>query len=136
MKLRNLNDVLDKIFGPFDDARKQQIIDAAMKDFNSPADDGVAQILVEFNSIFNKRSRVVSQKVVNRMKGILKHYSVDEVVTAMRNAHSDEFHRDAGYKHCTMEYFSRMEQIDKWINVTPELKEKSAFVMPRMNVKG
>jgi hypothetical protein len=33
-----------------------------------------------------------------------------------------------------LEYFSRMEQIDKWLNVTKEEK-KSDFVMPTFNVR-
>jgi hypothetical protein len=54
----------------------------------------------------------------------------------MENAKDDEFHQENNYKYCTIEYFSRLEQIDKWTNVTKEDKKKEGFVMPKFNVRG
>jgi hypothetical protein len=78
----------------------------------------------------------MTKKVINKYKDILRHFSLDDIKGAMENAKDDEFHLDNNYKYCTIEYFSRLEQIDKWTNVTKEDKKKEGFVMPKFNVKG
>ena len=78
----------------------------------------------------------MSKKVLNKYKEILKYYSLTDVQSAMRNARADEFHIENNFKYCTIEYFSRIEQIDKWMNVVKEEKPKGDFVMPKFNVRG
>lgn len=138
-KFLNLEKILDEIFGIFSDDKKVKILNAAEKDFRklTKADsEGDVSVLIEtFNIIFNKRSRVISKKVANKYREILKYYSLDDVKQAMSNAKDDDFHRENGYKYCTLEYFSRIEQIDKWINVQ-QVEEKNTFVAPKFNVRG
>jgi hypothetical protein len=138
-KFLNLEKVLDEIFGIFSDDEKVKILNAAEKDFRKlvKADsDGDVSVLIEtFNVIFNKRSRIISKKVANKYREILRYYSLDDVKQAMSSAKDDDFHRENGYKYCTLEYFSRIEQIDKWINIQ-QVEEKNTFVAPKFNVKG
>lgn len=139
MILKNLEATLDKMFGPFSEERTI-ILNAAKKDIDAmtsvASGDDVLKILNIFNEVFQKKSRVMTKKVVNKYKDILRHFSLDDIKSAMENAKDDEFHSENNYKYCTIEYFSRMEQIDKWTNVTKEDKKKEGFVMPKFNVRG
>lgn len=138
-KFLNLERVLDEIFGIFSDDKKVKILNAAERDFRKlvkAESEGDFSVLIEtFNIIFNKRSRIISKKVANKYREILKYYSLDDIKQAMSNAKNDDFHRENGYNYCTLEYFSRIEQIDKWINVQ-QVEEKNTFVAPKFNVKG
>ena len=139
MILKNLEATLDKMFGPFSEERTI-ILNAAKKDIDSmtsvASGDDVLKILNIFNEVFQKKSRVMTKKVVNKYKDILRHFSLDDIKSAMENAKDDEFHQENNYKYCTIEYFSRLEQIDKWTNVTKEDEKKEGFVMPKFNVRG
>jgi hypothetical protein len=75
---------------------------------------------------------VVSKKVMSKYAEILKHFSIEEIEIAMRNAKEDSFHKETSHKYCTIEYFSRIEQIDKWVNVKKEQEQK---VYPKFNVR-
>lgn len=137
MKLKNLEKVLDDLFGPFGE-EKDLIIDAAMKDIdgiNKVDSSSSKQILEMFNDVFNKKSRVVSKKVSGRYKEILKYYDIGEIKQAMINASKDDFHIDSNFKYCTLEYFSRLEQIDKWVSLKVKREEKNKFIMPKFNTK-
>ena len=138
MVLKNLENVLDKMFGPFSEERTI-ILNAVKKDIDKitqvASGDDVIKILNIFNEVFEKKSRVMTKKVVNKYKDILRHFTLDDIKSAMENARDDEFHSDNNHKYCTIEYFSRMEQIDKWINVIKEDKKKEGFVMPKFNVR-
>lgn len=138
MKYKNLEDVLDKIFGPFAEERTL-ILNAIKKDIELSnqitTSNDASKIINIFNEIFQKKSRVMTKKVLNRYKEILRHFTLQDIKVAMESAKDDDFHTENSYKYCTLEYFSRMEQIDKWMNVTKEEK-KSDFVMPTFNVRG
>jgi hypothetical protein len=138
MKYKNLEAELDRIFGPFAKERTL-ILNAIKKDVelsnHITSSDDASKIINLFNGIFEKKSRVMTKKVLNRYKEILKHFTLQDIKSAMESAKDDDFHTDNSYKYCTLEYFSRMEQIDKWLNVTKEEK-KSDFVMPTFNVRG
>jgi hypothetical protein len=139
MVYKNLDAVLNKLFGPFAEERTL-ILNALKKDEESNASlsksDDVSKIINIFNEVYNKNSRVMSKKVLNKYKEILKYYSLIDIQAAMRNAQADEFHIENNFKYCTIEYFSRIEQIDKWMNVVKEEKPKGDFVMPKFNVRG
>lgn len=120
--MEHLKEVLDEIFGPLSCPEKDLIIEAVKKDNNEgeKVKGKVAEILPMFNEVFGKRSRVMSQKVVNKYKQILKVYSLEDVKVAFENAKADDYHIETRYKYCTLEYFSRMEQFDKWVTFNPK----------------
>jgi hypothetical protein len=130
--MKNLNETLDDIFGPMSCEEKDRIIEAVEKDNKQQGSGDVGEILPMLNKVFSKKHRVLSSKVISRYKAILKIYSLEEINKAFVNAANDEFHRDTGYKHCTPEYFSRLEQIDKWVSFEP--KQKTNFKLPKMNL--
>lgn len=138
MIYKNLENALDKIFGPFSEERTV-ILNAVKKDVEAASmtasGNDVEKILNIFNEVFQKKSRVITKKVMSRYKEALKHFSLQDIKSAMENAKADDFHAENNFKYCTIEYFSRMEQIDKWTNVSVEEK-KSDFVVPKFNVRG
>lgn len=139
MVYKNLDAVLNKLFGPFAEERTL-ILNALKKDEELNASlsksDDVSKIINIFNEVFGKNSKVMSKKVLNKYKEILKYYNLAEVQLAMQNAKADEFHVDNNFKYCTIEYFSRIEQMDKWMNIVKEQKQKAEFILPKFNVKG
>ena len=139
MVYKNLDAVLNKLFGPFAEERTL-ILNALKKDEELNASlsksDDVSKIINIFNEVFGKNSKVMSKKVLNKYKEILKYYNLAEVQLAMQNAKADEFHVDNNFKYCTIEYFSRIEQMDKWMNIVKEQKQKADFILPKFNVRG
>jgi predicted transcriptional regulator len=139
MVYKNLDAVLNKLFGPFAEERTL-ILNALKKDEELNASlsksDDVSKIINIFNEVFGKNSKVMSKKVLNKYKEILKYYSLTEVQLAMQNAKADEFHIENNFKYCTIEYFSRIEQMDKWMNIVKEQKQKAEFILPKFNVRG
>ena len=93
-------------------------------------------IIKTFNEVFSKNSRVISKKVVNKYREIFTHYTLDELKEAMEHARDDDFHIETRYKYCTIEYFSRMDQLDKWLNAKPGgTSPHNDFKLPKFNVK-
>lgn len=119
------------------DQDREFILDMAKSDATSSSLKSRVKeqtIIDMFNGVFNKRSRVVSKKVLNKYKELLKHYTEEEIKQSMEMAKSDDFHKESGYKYCTIEYFSRAEQIDKWLNVQP-VQKKNGFIQPKFYTK-
>ena len=72
-------------------------------------------LLTFFNSIFNKNNRVFADSVKTKYSARLKEgYTIINIRTAMSKASKDQFHKDNGFKYCTLEYFSRSATIDKF----------------------
>lgn len=139
MELQNLNNALDALFGPFEDKRKTEIIEAVKKDINkmtkSGSKDDSETILAIYNETFGRRNRVISKHILSKYKEILRHFTIDELRIAMENAKESELHKEKDHIYCTIEYFSRIDQVDKWLNIAPN-KKPGTFNMPSMNVKG
>lgn len=76
-------------------------------------------LLVHFNDTFKKRCFVFSDKVKKQyLARINEGYNLDQIKLAMINASKDEFHKSSAFKHCTLEFFSRPEKIDKFAFTT------------------
>ena len=80
-------------------------------------------LLTFFNYIFKKNNRVFADSVKSKFSARLKEgYTIINIRTAMSKASKDQFHKDNGYKYCTLEYFSRSATIDKFGFNTQEQK--------------
>lgn len=132
--MNNLKEALDEIFGSVRCAEKDIIIEAVKRDNEetNKVPEDVAEILSIFQEVFQKRNKM-TQKVINKYKQLLKIYSIEDIKKAFVNAKNDDFHKETGYKHCTPEYFSRPEQMDKWESFDP--KQTTIFQLPKMNLK-
>lgn len=77
------------------------------------------KMLEVYNLIFNKKSKVIPDAVRRKYLSRLKDgYTKMDIVNAMKNAKRDEFHKTTNppFKHLTLEFFSRPDKLDKFIN--------------------
>jgi hypothetical protein len=83
-----------------------------------PKNAGIlGELLPHFNLVFKKRCSIVPPKIAEKYTSAVKQgFTTDQIKLAMTNASKDEYHINSNYKHCTMEFFSRMEKIDKFAN--------------------
>jgi hypothetical protein len=77
------------------------------------------KLLSVFNSILGKKTRVVPDKANKQLKAALKAgYSKDDIVTAITNASKDPHHVDSHYKYLTLEFITRPDKLDRFINMS------------------
>lgn len=70
-------------------------------------------LLSNINMYFGRKFEVVSDPVKKKYKSLLKQgYTKENIIVAIRTCSTDSFHRDNGFKHCTVEYFSRPKTMD------------------------
>jgi hypothetical protein len=138
MEFKQLKKALDSIIS-LSDKQRALILECAQIDTIGKVKKSKVNeeaIIKTFNEVFSKNSRVISKKVVNKYREIFTHYTLDEVKEAMEHARDDDFHIETRYKYCTIEYFSRMDQLDKWLNAKPGgTSPHNDFKLPKFNVK-
>ena len=77
------------------------------------------KLLSVFNSILGKKTRVVPDKANKQLKAALKAgYSKDDIVTAITNASKDPHHVESNYKYLTLEFITRPDKLDRFINMS------------------
>lgn len=146
MEFKNLNSAIDKYLGPFcDDSIRKEIIDAATLDFGSVTDYEASLpssvvdkewLIFKYNQVFGRKSRAISDAVLKKYKKIFDTFNKAEIESAMVAAKKDEYHVSTRFKFCTLEYFSRIDQMDKWVNIAQEQFNKdNGFILPKFNVK-
>jgi len=96
---------------------------------NSPINKQVNNITIEqeidsskllslYNSILGKTARVVNTKTKSQIKDRLKEgYTKEDIVKAIRNASKDPHHIDSNYKYLTLEFLTRPDKLDRFINM-------------------
>jgi hypothetical protein len=145
MEFKKLNEAIDKHIALFCPGPvREELIEAARLDFANSTDVDVLLsnptdrdwIIITFNNVFNKKSRIMSDATFKKYKKVFSSFQKAEIEIAMLAAKKDDFHSSNKYKYCTLEYFSRIDQIDKWLNVGIEVHEKKdGFILPKFNIK-
>jgi len=77
------------------------------------------KLMEVYNLIFDKKTRVMSDMVKRKYKARLKEgYTKKDIISAMKAAKADEFHKSTSppFKHLTLEFFSRPDKLDRFIN--------------------
>lgn len=82
-----------------------------------------------FNQVTGKKSRTVDKKAKAQLLARLKDgYTKDDIGKAIRNCANDSYHKENNLKWLTLEFISRPNQFDKWLNTDPiEQPKKSGF---------
>jgi hypothetical protein len=76
-----------------------------------------------YNLVFERNCKVVSETIRKKYRARLKEgYSKQDIILAMRNAKKDEYHKSTDYKYCTLEFFSRPDKLDRFINMNTNQK--------------
>jgi uncharacterized phage protein (TIGR02220 family) len=96
---------------------------------NSPINKQVNNITIEqeidsskllslFNSLLGKQAKVVNSKTKTQIKQRLKEgYTKDDIVNAIRNASKDPFHIESNYKYLTLEFLTKPDKLDRFVNM-------------------
>jgi len=96
---------------------------------NSPINKQVNNITIEqeidsskllslFNSILGKQAKVVNAKTKTQIKQRLKEgYTKDDIVNAISNASKDPFHIESNYKYLTLEFLTKPDKLDRFVNM-------------------
>jgi hypothetical protein len=77
------------------------------------------KLLSVFNSILGKKTRVIPDKANKQLTAALKAgYSKDDIVKAITNASKDPHHIESNYKYLTLEFITRPDKLDRFINMS------------------
>lgn len=76
------------------------------------------KLLKIYNSTLGKKTRVISESVLLRIKQLLKEgYNKEDLITAIKNAADDQFHKDSNYKNLTLEFITRPDKFERFVNM-------------------
>lgn len=77
-----------------------------------------SKLLEVFNSVLGKKARVVPEKAQKQLKARLKEgYTKEDIVKALRNASKDQHHLDTNYKYLTLEFITRSDKLERFVNM-------------------
>ena len=77
------------------------------------------KLLSVFNSILGKKTRVVPAKAKKQLNAALKEgYSKEDIVRAITNASKDQHHIDSNYKYLTLEFITRADKLERFVNMS------------------
>jgi len=116
--------------------RKEQINDETQetqwvkKKPRKPDSDSVNDTVIDynklidfFNSVTGKNSRTVSKKVKGQINARLSEgYTKDDIAKALENVVKDDYHKETNLKYVTLEFITRSDKLDKYLNVKPTPK--------------
>jgi hypothetical protein len=81
-----------------------------LKDFDSNCE----KMLMFYNRTFQKQSRVVNQKVKDKLKKLLYDYDWKDIGVAMLEVKKSQHHAENGYRWATLEFFTRPDKIEMY----------------------
>jgi len=86
------------------------------------------KLKAEFIRITGKKVRVVNDKVKRKVKARLNEgYSRKDIINTIENAVKDKYHQETNFRYVTLEYISRGEIIDKYLEDRSKDKEEEKF---------
>jgi hypothetical protein len=88
------------------------------------------KLLKTFNSITNKKARVVNAKVKREIKKRLKEgYTKQDIVNAITNCYNNPFHKENNHDFLTLEFITRSDKLEKYsqMGVTSLVATKGRF---------
>jgi uncharacterized phage protein (TIGR02220 family) len=85
---------------------------------DTDTDINSSKLLSVFNSILGKQTRIVNAKTKSQIKDRLKEgYTKEDIVNAIRNASKDPHHIDSNYKYLTLEFLTKPDKLDRFVNM-------------------
>ncbi len=85
-----------------------------------------SKLLSKFNEITGKSSRVVPDKAKKQILARIKEgYTKADILKGIENCYKDSHHQDTNHKYLTLEFISRPDKLEKFVNVTPIAQKKA-----------
>lgn len=82
------------------------------------ADIDDKKLLIVFNEILGKNARIVPPKAKAQLKARLKEgYNKKDFIAAITNASKDPFHKESSYKNITLEFITRPDKFERFVNM-------------------
>jgi len=77
-------------------------------------------LVQEFNKV-KKSEYKATDKLKPKWLAIKKQgYTIENVLTALKNAMESDFHKQNNHKHLSVEFFTRTDKLDMWLNAKPK----------------
>jgi uncharacterized phage protein (TIGR02220 family) len=85
-----------------------------------------SKLLSKFNSITGKKSKVVPDKARKQILARIKEgYTKADILKGIENCYKDSHHQETNHKYLTLEFISRPDKLEKFVNVTPIAQKKA-----------
>lgn len=85
-----------------------------------------SKLLSKFNDITGKSSRVVPEKARKQILARIKEgYTKADILKGIENCYKDSHHQETNHKYLTLEFISRPDKLEKFVNVTPIAQKKA-----------
>ena len=73
------------------------------------------KLLVQFNEITGKKTKVLNSKTKNSIIARLKEgYEKKDLLVAIQNCYKDPYHKETNHKYLTLEFISRPDKMEKY----------------------
>lgn len=80
-----------------------------------------AKLVDHFNEVTGKNTRVVGDKARRQITARIKEgHTKFDLAKAIYNCYHSEWHRKTNYKHLTLEFISRSDKLEMYLNAEPE----------------
>ena len=63
-------------------------------------------------------------------------YTIENVLTALKNAMESDFHKQNNHKHLSVEFFTRTDKLDMWLNAKPKTQQPHTSAGYLQNITG
>ncbi len=85
-----------------------------------------SKLLSKFNEITGKKSKVVPDKARKQILARIKEgYTKADILKGIENCYKDSHHQETNHKYLTLEFISRPDKLEKFVNVTPIAQKKA-----------
>lgn len=86
------------------------------------------KLIKVYNEILGRQTKVVPEKAKEQLNARLKEgYTKPDIVKALRNATKDPHHIESNYKYITLEFITRPDKLDRFLNMS-DFKIKRTLV--------
>jgi hypothetical protein len=77
------------------------------------------KLIKVYNEILGRQTKVVPEKAKEQLNARLKEgYTKPDIVKALRNATKDPHHIESNYKYITLEFITRPDKLDRFLNMS------------------
>jgi len=111
--------LLEKTQPFFEKPKKADSVSVSVSVSETKSNIDSNKLLSVFNSILGKKTRVVPTRAKKQINAALKEgYSKEDIVRAIINASKDQHHIDSNYKYLTLEFITRADKLERFVNMS------------------
>jgi uncharacterized phage protein (TIGR02220 family) len=88
------------------------------------------KLLIFFNSVTGKKTKVVTDKVKSQIKARLSEgFTKEDIANAIKNCSEEKYHKENGYKYLTLEFITRPDKLERYA----QKENKQALKLKKRN---